>query len=305
MSIRALSSTMPESSNLSSLARFKLQLSSTARDSCSLHRWVLLKNSLLRSQPLTAAVPTSQKNNTPHSHSCLSEEDFEEVEEEEETDSFFFPDAENLFHGSGKDDVPASEAQWLDSLLETLVDEEGDLHVDTPVTSLLADEEEDEESPLSPLLSPMSSSDDLLEQPIVYFPTPIAVSYPAPSSPTLHAYANTVSPPDSSLDSHLPFLYGSVLPNYDDVEELPVPDAIEDTSDDESDAPVTPPFSNSTSTLDDSSSALPSPTRGQRLQPDVYVGTGPSYFFPFELDPLPFAESIPHHTYAADLYQEC
>jgi hypothetical protein len=292
---------MHEPSELSSQARSKLQLSLAAKDGCSLHRWVLLKNSILRSQPvIAAAAPTLNQPDAHFVHSPSGCESYDEEYEEEESDSFLFPDAGKLLDRPEKDS--ASEAQWLDSLLETLVDEEDDLNVDAQISTLSLDDEEDLSSPL---ISPMSSSDDLTQP--VYFPLPIAVPYPIPYSPLLHAYAE----PESSLDLNMkpispPPLDPPVFPYYDidDLEDLSVPEAIEDTSDDDSDAPSTP-LRNSTSTIslvDPASIPLP-PERRRRPQPRVYLGTDNSYLYPFELDPLPFAED--HITTYPDFCQEC
>jgi hypothetical protein len=264
---------------------------------------VLLKNSILRSQPLVATTSAANKTDVPPPNTIPGEGEYDDDEEEEETDSFLFPDAGKLLDSSEKT-VSTPEAQWLDSLLETLVDEdEYEMTVDAQVSALPADEDED--LPLSPLISPMSSSDDLVDQ-SVYFPPPIAVPYPIPYPPVHHAYADPASSLDSPLDTHLPPLYDDCLPflyDLDDVEALSVPEAIEDTSDDESDAPLTPSC-NSTSTLslDDPASIPLPPERRRRSHPRVYDGTDNPYFYSFELDPLPFAEDLP--TYTA-VYQEC
>lgn len=204
--------------------------------SCSLHRWVLLKNSI-RS---TLSSPTSSTLVSPVSDISFEEETVDVgLDESEETDSFLFPQK-----------LPdASEAEWLDSLLESLGDEE-----DLPL--------EDEE--YSPVVSPMSSSDDL---------TQYSYPYPVPYPPLVR-----------SDHEALPF-----------DEDESVPDAIEDTSDDESETPSLPALTHSDS-LDSSTSSDGPPS------PHVY--SSDSYFFPFVLqDPLPFSDEI--HSRSYNHYSEC
>jgi hypothetical protein len=261
---------------------------------------VLLKNSLLRSQPSASTVDKTDLHCV--DSSTGDEEEIEDEEEYEESDSFLFPDAGKLLDDS-EEDVSSSEAQWLDSLLETLVcGDEDQLNVDNSYSALPADEEED--LPLSPLISPMSSSDDLINQ-SVYFPPPIAVPYPIPYPPVLRSYSDLDSSLESPPDSSLPSIYAHSIFTYegDDVEELSVPEAIEDTSDDESDAPHTPSLRNSateTTSLSEPTSAPASRRRG--TQPQVYIGSDSSYFYPFELDPLPFAEN---DFINPEIYPEC
>jgi hypothetical protein len=291
----------PEPSNLFSLARSKLQLS-VGKDSCSLHRWVLLKNSIIRSQTPTAITAPSDKSdlNCVHTSHTRTEEDYED-EEEEEADSFFFPDAGKLAD-SRETGVSASEAEWLDSLLEDLADEdEGDFNASPDIcVSILPVDDDDDDSLLSPLISPMSSSDDLLQP--AYYPPSIPVPYPVPYPPDqpspIHEFHR--DPPSnsqpSSYDDNLPYYYTN------DVDDLAVPDAIEDTSDDESDAPSTPSLRHSTSTsslTDPASIPLPA----ERRRPHVYIDTDDTYFYKFELDPLPFPEDD-LHTYNP-VYEEC
>jgi len=294
-----------ESPNLSTLARSKLHLSVGGRDNCSLHRWVLLKNSLTRSSPSpTTCIAVLDKNDVNPVYSP-DEEDIEDEEVycEDEEDSFMFPDASKLNSCSGAD-VNASEAEWLDSLLETLGDddEDSDVHV-----SILPVEDDDDDASYSPLISPMSSSDDLVSQP-AYYPPPIAIPYPVPYPPfhppllrsfELNSFDSPIDSSPSSYDDPLPYN------DMDDVEDLAVPDAIEDTSDDESDAVSTPSLIQSSSNLslvDPASIPLPVDRR-QRPQLHVYIDTDDSYFYPFELDPLPLhndrLNSYNH------VYQEC
>jgi len=289
-----------ESPNISTLARSKLHLSVGGKDSYSLHRWVLLKNLIIRSSsPSTNAVILHK---TDVNTVCSPDEGDNEDEEvccEEEADSFMFPDASKL-NSCGGPDVNVSEAEWLDSLLETLGDEDDDFNTDSDVqTSNLRGDYDDQ--PCSPIISPMSSSDDLINQQ-AYYPPPIPVQYPVPyppfHPPVIQSFE--LDSLDSSDVDPLPYY------DMDDVEDLAVPDAIEDTSDDESDVVSTPSLVRSSSNLslvDPASIPLPAE---RRPQPElhVYVDTDDSYYYPFELDPLPFRDdrltSYNHH-----VYQEC
>lgn len=287
----------PDSSTLFSLARSKLHLS-VGKDSCSLHRWVLLKNSIVRSLPLTSSAAVSDRSDVHHvlPLSCDDGEDEDiddEVGGEEEADSFMFPDAGQLV-GPHVAETNASEAEWLNSLLETLGDDDDDdLDSDVRVSVLPADDDEDQL--YSPLGSPMSSSDDLPSQP-TYYPVP----YPPFHPPLIHSYEF-----DPDFDSPLPRPYVDADPchDLDDAEDLSIPDAIEDTSDDESDAPTTPSLGRSTSSSSLSLVSTPLLTERSRLAPLVYVDTDDSYFYPFQPDPLPFPDEHHHNSYNA--YQEC
>ncbi|KAI0029818.1 hypothetical protein K488DRAFT_79938 [Vararia minispora EC-137] len=187
----------------------KLQLASGsgARDNGSLHRWVLLKNSIVRTEPTPVPPPEPEP----------------EPELDEEHDSFMFPDAGVLAApGAGL------EQQWFDSLLETLDDASDEDDCEPPLPAL-PDSDDDEDCLFSPSTSPMSSSDDLVHIPVspapAYYPPPVALPFP---------------PFDRT-----PLLIGpSPRPFFDavDVDDLPMPDAIADDSDadDDSDALSTP-----------------------------------------------------------------
>lgn len=301
-----------ESSALFSLARSKLHLSVGSKDSCSLHRWVLLKNSIVHSPTLTSSsTAVSDPNNSVYSLDDGDDEDLGDEISTDEVDSFMFPDAGKLVDNHATD-VNASEAEWLNSLLETLGDDDDDYFSadsDVQVSTLPADDDED--LSLSPMCSPMSSSDDLPSQP-AYYPPPIIVSYPVPyppfHPPLIHSYEfDPVF--DSSLAS-LPSPYDDPLPyqDLDDAEDLSVPDIIEDTSDDESDTPTTPFIGRSSSSLSlteaASFSSLPAErSRLRHVVPHVYIDTDDSYFYPFETDPLPFPDQ--HHHPSYNTYQEC
>jgi len=276
------------SDSLHSLARSKLHLSTTSKDSCSLHRWVLLKNSIVH---LLSSTPPPVPPDT--HHDSVDEDDDDDADEVldsvEVVDSFMFPDAGKLVNESTTEEAKASEAQWLDSLLRTLGDDDDDyFSVDSEhhISSLPAD---DDEFPLySPMVSPMSSSDDLPSHSSYYPTSSISVPY---HPPLIHAYHfdTTFEPLVSSFSAP----YEEPLPYHDldDVED--VPDSIEDTSDDDSDAPTTPSLGRSSSslTLDPASVPLPA-ERSSRLRhsdPRVYIDVDNPYFC-FEIDPLPFPD---------------
>ncbi|CAA7265389.1 unnamed protein product [Cyclocybe aegerita] len=301
-----------ESTNLSSLARSKLHNSFSAKEGCSLHRWVLLKNSILLSPSVpNSATSSTQAEVNPAYPVDDGEDDDDAVEVTGSVDSeaFVFPDAEKL--ATPSKDVK-SEAQWLDSLLETLGDDDDDddFRVDTddhhnPSDISVLPVDDDDFSLYSPTVSPMSSSDDLPSQPD-YYSSPISVPYPVPYPPLIHAYHfdspfdPLVSPVSSPYEDPLPYH------DLDDIEDLPVPDAIEDTSDDESDAPTTPSLGRSSSSLSlVDAASVPLPQERSRLRhpiPRVYVDSD-SYFYSFQLDPLPFPDQHLNSPY--NHYQEC
>jgi len=298
-------------SDLSSLARSKLHLS-ISKD-VSLHRWVLLKNSILHSPSVTdntASYTQPELTSAYPIDDGEEEDDAEEVLSSVESDAFMFPDAGKLVGSSLTSESRSSEAQWLDSLLETLGDDDDDddFRVDSEslhhhphdLATLAVD---DDEFPLySPLVSPMSSSDDLPNQPAFYsssISVPYPVPYPAYQPPLLHAY---------HFDSISPSSYEAPLPYHDlDDLDLPVPDAIEDTSDDESDVPTTPSLGHSSSSLSlVDSTSIPHLQERSRLRdssPRVYVDSDDSYFYSFEVDPLPFPDEHLNTSYNG--YQEC
>jgi hypothetical protein len=302
------------SSSLSSLARSKLLSASCSgsKDSSSLHRWVLLKNSIVHSPPATA--DKEECNGT-----CIYAPEGEHEEEVEDgLDSFMFPDVDALL---GSDKRGTSEDEWLDSLLENLNEpEESDADIDVQVSVLNVDDEEDDDTEFTPFASPSSSSDDLLLSQAYHRPPSISMPYPIPYPPMHHPPMSfdyfdadvdaSISPPYADA---LPFTYARGVD--DEVEDLPVPDAIEDTSDDESDAPLTP-WGRSASSLpalslplvDPASVSLPvESAAGNRRQPlvSVFVDMDDNFFNPFELDPLPFADEPRTFDRERPLYQEC
>lgn len=275
-----MSSASSSFSTLSVLARSKMQsvFGSGVKDSSSLHRWVLLKNSLVTSP---SSLP--MKSDEAPAAVLSAGEPYED--EDEESDSFMFP----LIDGQD-----ASESEWLDSLLETLGDDEDDL--DAEGASLLTVDEDD-----SAFLSPTSSSEDLGSHSLNHAPPPIRVPYPVPYPPVDFSFAFG-TPPNSDP---LPTLFLDALPypfpDLDDAEDMPVPDAIEDTSDDESDAPLTPSSQCTTPTLP--AVSMPGFHAGVRARQDPRIYVDPDDPFPFAdtfADPEPHNQGI--HAFQ---YQEC
>ncbi|KAG2157414.1 hypothetical protein DEU56DRAFT_19247 [Suillus clintonianus] len=267
----------------------------------SLHRWVLLKNSAYR-PPRAPYVPSVATSSSYSKHVYISSDDGDnEDDSEEELDSFMFPDGSKLV-GVGAN---SSEAEWLDSLLESLVeggDDECASDVDVRVSILPV--EDDEDPPLSPLTSPMSSSDDLLSHQ-AYFSPPIAVPYPVPYPP-FHPPLVRPYEIDPIIESPVsPFPAYDALPYFDadELDDLSVPEAIEDTSDDESDALSTPSLGRSSDLdfVDPTSLAVRS---RRRSQPHVYIRHPDSYFDRYALDPLPFPDEDHSTSYNA-VYHEC
>jgi hypothetical protein len=252
----------------------------------------LLKNSIIQSSPATATVAVTDHPDPVYSFANGEDDGPEEEVSSEEGDSFMFPDAGKLV-GSHTTGVNSSEAAWLDSLLEILGDEDEDEFTVDSHASIIPVDDDDDQLIFSPMVSPMSSSDDLPNQ--SSYPTTVSYTYPVPYPPF---HPPLMSSYDSSLSS-LPPPYEDPLPyqDFDDLENLSVPDAIEDTSDDESDAPLTP----STNSIDATSVPLPAErSRLRTVTPHIFVGGDDSYFHPF--DPLPFPDDF-HYTYNA--YQEC
>jgi len=268
-----------------------------------LHRWVLLKNSIVSSSYLQDTTVSEY----PEVTSNTNEEVDEEEEPEEEIgstviDAFMFPDAGN-FVSSRSPDSHDSEAQWLDSLLETLAeDEDDDDPSDSEIHAPPLPVDEDDDQLLSPTLSPLASSDDLHQS--RFYSSSVSVPYSNFFSPfnstTTRGYdiapALNSSPSFSSaFEDPLPYH------DLDDIEDSSVPDAIEDVSDDESDTLSTPSFGRSITSLSLESSASTSfPTERSRLRQPLspsFTDKHSRYLSPFELDPLPFREESSRHTF--------
>lgn len=274
---------------LSGIAHSKLHLavSGSVKDNCSLHRWVLLKNSIVRSQPCSpSATEKSPFGIDPlpvHTTSTLDEDEDDCYIEEE--DGFVFPDPDALIGAASTSKTSDSEAQWLDSLLETLSEDMGD---DTHP-------HDDDDAFYSPSLSPISSSEDLVNTP--------HVSYPIPPYPPLF-HPPLILPEDLEYRlegvEEAQVMVGFPYYDVDDLDDLSVPEAIEDTSDDESEVLHTP-YSRSTASFPVDPASIPLPPDSR--QPHVYIDTDNSYMYHFERDPLPFAGDS--REYASAVYQEC
>jgi hypothetical protein len=300
--------------SLAGIARSKLQLSvssSSFRDTTSLHRWVLLKNSIVRSQPSSPTCSTIPEH---HPSIVYPPEDTtpKSVVPEPESgpcdhsEAFLFPDPDalsceftpSLSPSSPKSD--ASEAQWLDSLLESFSDD--DEEEEEPISTRRSVPDDDQEYLFtSPSMSPVASSEDLVHHSSYYQSPPISVSYPIPYPPLFHPPLICLEDPSSRTTP----VQEADRP-YDDVDELDdlsVPEAIDDMSDDESDTLTTPSrsavsFVNPVGDVDPSSIPLPED------RPLVYINTDPAYLYRFELDPLPFANDGQEYTRTVH-HQEC
>lgn len=275
----------------------------------SLYRSVLLKNCFSRSQLMDATSISAEKPSSAATQ-CRQDEQHEETRADE-VNTFVFPDPDVMLGSrNGPNDI---ENQWLDSLLESLGKDDD---FETEVVSGLPADEDDEL--LSPLYSPMSSSDDLVDHSDLYsIPVPYPVPYPPVHAPPVPVWfdlpPSTPTPSSDSVEAGSP-LYDDPLPYYyaDDVEDMPVPDAIEDTSDDESDAPSTPSTQSTSSASpssthpDSVSSVSPAaPTERQPLhsRPHVYIDAESSYFYPFHFDSFSSADSV--RAYHHPIYQDC
>ncbi|KAH8117540.1 hypothetical protein DFH11DRAFT_1025608 [Phellopilus nigrolimitatus] len=269
--------------NFVSLARSKLHSSSGSgsRDNLSLHRWVLLKNSITHDDVYTGSNVSSA---TLVSDAPNVDEEDEEVDSDTDEGmfAFLFPDPGDAV--TSADEGSVSEAQWLDSLLETLGDESEDSDADLSMKCIAAIDSDDEQqcSRADADSSCSSLTDDFIS------PSPIAVPYPVPYPPF---HPPLVRPFDlgSSDDSFFASHSDSYSPyHHHDIEdpEGSVPDAIEDTSDDESDV-LSTPFSRSRSSLnlvDPASIPLPHDRHGPRIY------SASDDFFSYEVDPLPYSE---------------
>ncbi|KAL5533285.1 hypothetical protein ACEPAF_5061 [Sanghuangporus sanghuang] len=276
-------------SNLANLARSKLHdaCSSGSRDNISLHRWVLLKNSITTQDvlPDQSSKPASDFAGVSES-SRDSEPEFEDEEVDSVIDesmfAFLFPDPGNAVATPVEDEC-ASEEQWLDSLLESLGDDEDDdddikMHL-KPVDIDNANAEQLNTHSRAEAQSLCTSFSEDFATP----PSPIKVPYPVPYPPLNRPF---------ELDSHACCFASDSSPyshfDHHDIEdsEGSVPDAIEDTSDDESES-VSTPFCRSRTSLnfvDPASVPLPR----DRYEPHIYRGSDD--YYPYEADPLPYSD---------------
>jgi hypothetical protein len=108
-----------------SVAQEKLHLADGGGDKDNFHRWVVLQNSIVQSSSVTAtAAVTGPPSPSVYSLDGGEDEPDDEVGSEE-CDSFMFSDARNSVDSHTAVDN-SSEAEWLDSLLETISDEDDD-----------------------------------------------------------------------------------------------------------------------------------------------------------------------------------
>jgi len=219
------------------------------------------------------------------------------------SEAFLFPDPDALSYDFTPSSPPpspksdASEAQWLDSLLESFSDED---EGEEPISTRRSVSDDDQEYLFT---SPsLASSEDLTHHSPYYESPPISVPYPIPYPPLFHPPLIRLEEPLSRITP----LREAERPYYDvdELDDLSVPEAIEDTSDDESDSLTTPcrsatSFVNPSVGIDPASVPLP-----PDIRPRVYINTDAAYLYRFELDPLPFAND--GHEYTHTVYhQEC
>jgi len=217
------------------IARDKLHTSSSSnsREDVRLCRWVLLKNSI--SSSMSRAIPERSPSPARHTNPPQQETPSDDAE------VFVFPDGDifaESFVSDAEDDRspivdttdPASEAQWLDSLLESLADDEdGDFEHD-PDDELISLSD-------SSARSVDASSPQIAPETVFLPPSPplCPVQYPMYRyrAPRLH------------IDELPP------LPD-DDIECLSLPDAEDSASDTDTES-LNTPESRSMSSLNDGS----------------------------------------------------
>ncbi|KIY66287.1 hypothetical protein CYLTODRAFT_423565 [Cylindrobasidium torrendii FP15055 ss-10] len=250
-------------------ARAKLCGSALTPKTTELRKWVLLKSVVIHSI------------NPPATHTATSGRRSPEPEDDPVTidapEALIYPDAES----SGVV-ASASEAQWLDSLWGELGDDDDDFEEDPQAPSHQDDEDDDG------FISPMSSSDDLssLASSSLTLSYPYLVPYP-PYHPPL------ISPFHFASDLHASYHDPPPYLDDEDVEDMPVPDAIEDTSDDESESPSTPSSGRSTPFDFVDPVAVPLPIDDSRhrqhgTDPYVYNDGDASFLQSFNLDAVPY-----------------
>jgi len=218
------------------MARDKLHnsSSSSSREDVRLCRWVLLKNSV--SSAMSRAIP--ERTSSPCHITPVKESP-----PPDDAEVFVFPDgdifAESFVsdqesnHGSIENTDTASEAQWLDSLLESLADDDADF-----------DHEPDDE--LISLSDISARSLDVSEPQIA----PESVFLP-PSPPLPPIQCNLYRYRTSQLLScETPSL-------SDEIEDLSLPDAAEDSASDTDSESLNTPDSRSMSSLNDLTTRSP------------------------------------------------
>lgn len=333
---------MSASASFSSLARSKLHVAvgTGSRDNCNLHRWVLLKNSITQSSPststtapptaiITSVVVSPSSSALASASTSLPAPQYEEEEDGYDQDAFLFPETLDVDDAS-QTPRSFSEAEWLDSLLESLGnddDDDDDSAVGVDVYRVL-DEEEDDYTGIDFAFTPLSSSDDLMQS-ASFAPYPPTI-YPPYHPPILRSF------PDEDEDRFWYRQYRDPLPylSYENGDDLdgastvpPVPDAVPDDSDDDSDAPSSPYVDTPTSSyiipgpshitttnagvnvIDPALIPLPLDEHDRaRPSQQGYFDIADAYFYPFELDP-PRADARPqshsHHHLYNPYHQDC
>jgi len=337
-------------SNLASLARSKLHsgLTSGSMVALSLHRWVLLKNSIIRADDSALLAPSVEPDSGTPSL-VLDANDAEDEDEDEllslDCDlfnfNFFFPDPGHGAEAPQDAAAIATEAQWFDSLLETLGDDEDEdnrhrhlLNQLPSVVKVVADGNVYHSNAHPPLhsepASPASSYSDEFNLASPPSPSsPIAVPYPVPYPPLVKPYgaaaahddaddepcyyAPRVRPAATATATVAPYF----LP-YDDLEDsyLSMPDAMEDSASDDDTEPLpATPFSRSRSSfslsnsddVDPASVPLPREQRARgerpsmRIEPRIYASADD--VFPFDPNPDMHSDTTP--VYTPFFYQNC
>jgi len=283
--------------SFASIARDKLHSSASygVRDNARLHRWVLLKNSLtnaLSRSTETPPPPTTTLVSVSASAPELSSRD-------DEYDAFLFPDGDvfaesfvdtgNTKPESNDEDRHGSEAQWLNSLLESLDDNsETDTLVTVVSVDADADEEEDEESDLMSLLDLPDSMASSTPESILLPPSPPLSAFDSPAAALHNFWAH----------QRLPLTYTSISSDIsDDIDALALPDVIEDSSSDTDSESLNTPFTRSTSSLGD---AQRQPfVRIVEGEPPIHSNTSQ---YPYEFE----AGIDTHHHHPSESFeQEC
>lgn len=231
---------LPDSTWMSRVSQRKLSGNSAV---LTLHRWVLLKNTIITADDVlppssssasvsshssSSAGPSSSVGTPPYEYSSSPAD--EEVFVFPDADIFVFPDAASLVSAAAES--VSAEAAWLDSLLEELEDD--DYSEEEPMaspTSVIGDTES--RFALDGSTHPISTCSLAVSQPI---PIPnLTATASASSSLSSDSLCNCTTPPPTptSLPS-TPRLLDD-LPFF-------APDGVDDSSDDESDGPETPLF---------------------------------------------------------------
>lgn len=277
-------------SNLASLARLKLHSGSSngSRDNLSLHRWVLLKNSIIRDDaaPLTPAEEerdSGAPSLVPDAPDAEDDEDDDALNYDGAFFNFLFPDPGYGAEAQRDAATIATEEQWFDSLLETLGDDEDDdsnqHHIPSAVKLIASTPPEADDvyhsnahppQPSDPASPASSYSDEYsLASPPPLPLQSIAVPYPVPYPPLVKPYGAAPAAHDDDANEEDELCYYAprarpatpvaaastaayFLP-YNDLEDsyLSMPDAMEDSalSDDDTEPLPATPWSRSRSSF--------------------------------------------------------